>query len=101
MHVVYRNLDQRDTIFGLDIIDILVLGISMMLLFRFNDSPGFISRGINLSLMAVIYLTLVYTKRHLPKGYFQHMLDFLFKPRILLPDREQQFNLMDGDDERK
>lgn len=97
MHVVYRNLNERDTLFGLDIMDILILGIGMMLLFKFNDGDGLVPKMINFIILGLIYLTLVYVKRHLPKGYIQSMLDFLFKPRIFLPEREEEFDLLEID----
>lgn len=96
MHVVYRNLDERDTLFGLDIMDILVLGIVMMLVFKFNDGDGLAPKMINFIIVGLNYLILVYVKRHLPKRYFQSMLDFLFKPRIFLPEKEIEFDLWEA-----
>ena len=84
-HTVFKNINQRDTLFGLDIRDFLTMGVIMVLVFKINPPFDSIDRLINLGILAGAYVAIVLIKQRYPKGYIGRLLDFLFKPRIYRP----------------
>jgi hypothetical protein len=91
-HQVYRNLGVRDTLFGLTLVDIVIVASVLNIVLRFNKSDLWIGKLSNFAIVGLTYIFLVLIKRYFPKGYIQNMVKFLFKTRRFLPNSDKQLN---------
>lgn len=80
-HPTYRNLTSRDTLFGLDLYDLAIVGCVANVIFRFNRTDLWLGKLLNVAVIVLVYLGLVLVKRRYPKGYIKNMINFLFKKR--------------------
>jgi hypothetical protein len=90
VHKVYRNIKSRDTMFGLDVSDLLVMACVINIVFRFHKTDVWSGKLLNVAIVAAIYLILIFVKRLFPKGYLKNLINFLFKKRRFVPDRDTE-----------
>ena len=83
-HCVYRNLSVRDTFFGLDLTDLVIMSVIVNLVFGVNTSHYWVSRLLNFVIIVSAYLFLSVIKSKLPKKYLSNLINFLFKSRCYL-----------------
>ncbi|MBU0506650.1 MAG: hypothetical protein ABII18_00225 [bacterium] len=90
VHKVYRNIKSRDTIFGLDVSDLIVMACVLNIVFRFHKTDVWSGKLLNVAIVAAIYLILIFVKRQFPKGYLKNLINFLFKKRRFVADRDTE-----------
>lgn len=87
-NVIFRNLTLRDTFFGLDMTDLVVMACVVNIVFRFHRATHWSGKILNVVIVLGSYLSLILIKRQFPKGYLNNMVRFLFKRRRFVPDRD-------------
>lgn len=93
---IYRHIQSKETFWGMDIFDMIVLSLMTHLLFRFNDGKETIVTFINLFVIGMTYLALTFIKRKLPKNYTNKILEFYIRSRILIPKKDTKAEIMGG-----
>lgn len=94
-HPVYRNLSSRDTLFGLDLYDVVIMAAIANLVFRLHRPEVWSGKLLNVIIVAMSYLILVFVKRHFPPGYINNRVAFLFRKHRYLPEPENQHKPME------
>ncbi len=89
-HPVYRNLASRDTLFGLDLYDLVVMAAVTNLVFRLHQPAIWSGKILNVVIVALSYVVLVLIKRQFPPGYLKNRVNFLFRRRRYRPEPEDQ-----------
>lgn len=92
-HTVYRNLSSRDTLFGLDLYDLVIMAAVTNLVFRLHRPAIWSGKLLNVVIVVVCYVVLVVIKSKFPPGYLQNRMNFLFRNRRYRPDPEDQLKV--------
>jgi len=95
-HRIYRNLHSKDTIFGLELYDLVILAAMTNIVFRLNQSQIWSGKILNVVIVLISYLLLVVIKKKMPPDYIKNQVGFLFRTRRYLPDPEEKLNPLDG-----
>lgn len=75
---VYRNLSSRDTLFGLDLFDLVILAAITNIVFRVHQPQVWSGKLLNVLIVAMSYVLIAGLKRIFPPGYFKNRVAFLF-----------------------
>ena len=75
---VYRNVEMRQQWFGLEILDLFLLGAAGWALLTFNNR----ALGWNLIVLLVAYVLLRVAKRGKPEGYLMSLLRFYMRKPV-------------------
>lgn len=97
-HRVYRNLRHKDTLFGLELTDLVVIAAVANVVFRVHQPDVWAGKLLNVIIVAISYLILVFIKRRLPTGYISNYVHFLFRNRSYDPVIESQSVYGDHDE---
>jgi len=89
-HPIYRNLTVKDKFFGLDIIDLIIMAVIVNVVFSVSPAHGWTVRILNIAIISLAYLFLSLIKSKFPKGYLTNVVNFLFKERRYLPERDRE-----------
>lgn len=84
-HVFYKNLQERDKMYGLELVDLYILLLFFNLSFLVNSSPVLI----NFILTAILFFILRIYKKNKPRNYTTDLVNYWrSKKRLILPPRD-------------
>lgn len=89
-HPVYRNLTSRDTLFGLDLYDLVILAAVANLVFRLHHPDVWSGKILNVIIVILSYLMLILLKRRFPPGHLKNRIGFMFTKHRFRPDPEDK-----------
>lgn len=85
-HVFYKNLQERDKMYGLELVDLYILLLFFNLSFLVNSSPVLI----NFILTAILFFVLRIYKKNKPRNYTTDLVNYWrSKKRLVLPPRDR------------
>lgn len=85
---VYRNLSSSDTLFGLELFDLVIMAAITNLVFRLHQTQVWSGKILNVLIVALSYVFFAAAKRLFPPGYFKNRVAFLFSRHRFRPDPE-------------
>lgn len=93
-HRVYRNLTSRDTLFGLDLYDLVILAAITNIIFRIHNPQVWSGKLLNIAILVISYVALVVIKRQFSPGFLKNRISFFYRKHRFRPDPESQLKPM-------
>jgi hypothetical protein len=86
---VYRNLSMQDTLFGLDLFELVIMAALTNLVFRIHQPQVWSGKLLNGLIVAMSYLLIAGVKKMFPPGSFKNRVNFLFTRHRFRPEPEE------------